>query len=141
MVRRGRVLNKPKGEGFAARSWLENDGDGATQEQAFARAGFDGVKGQLVFLVEGQRFVHLSGRGAADRLDEVCEAGVVVILAGESEIGDPPCQVIDRQVTKQLGAIAVSVQAEELVLLGAKQVAGDRLWHRSNGKRDRFSGP
>jgi competence protein ComEC len=37
MTAEGRALSKPRGGGFVARNWLENDGDGATQEEAHAR--------------------------------------------------------------------------------------------------------
>lgn len=38
MGAKGRMLNKPKGQSFSAQSWLESDGDGASQASAFARA-------------------------------------------------------------------------------------------------------
>lgn len=137
MGSQGRVLNKAKGEGFAARSWLENDGDGATQAGAFARVGFEGEKGRLTFQADGQRFVHLSGRGAATHVAAVCRENVVVILAGESELAEVPCQIIDRRVMRRLGAIAF--HGGELV--GAKQVAGKRLWNSANRKRERVGVP
>ena len=37
MTAEGRALSKPRGDGFAALSWLENDGDGARQAEAAAR--------------------------------------------------------------------------------------------------------
>jgi competence protein ComEC len=37
MTGAGRALNKPRGGGFIARNWLENDGDSAAQDQAHAR--------------------------------------------------------------------------------------------------------
>ena len=40
----GRALSKPRGNGFAARVWLENDGDPAAQEEAASRPGWQGQK-------------------------------------------------------------------------------------------------
>ncbi|MBL4806933.1 MAG: ComEC/Rec2 family competence protein [Rhodobacteraceae bacterium] len=40
LFEQGRVLNKETAYRFAAGSWLENDGDGKTQAQAYARDGF-----------------------------------------------------------------------------------------------------
>jgi hypothetical protein len=42
MTPEGRVLSKARGDGFAADSWLENDGDPVGQEAAHARQGFAG---------------------------------------------------------------------------------------------------
>lgn len=141
MTPEGRALNKPKGEGFAAQSWLENDGDGADQQAAFARKGFSGSKGQLEFEVAGIRYIHLSGRGATERVADVCVAGTVVILAAEHEFPDPPCQIIDRSLTKTIGAIAVSYPEGKLTLTGSKTVAGQRLWNTPVSKKGRRNGP
>ena len=45
MTPEGRALSKARGDGFAAESWLENDGDPVGQEAAYARAGFAGDEG------------------------------------------------------------------------------------------------
>ncbi|MCX7287953.1 MAG: ComEC/Rec2 family competence protein [Rhodobacterales bacterium] len=49
----GRVLSAPSGGGFAARGWLENDGDLAEQKEASARIGFTGPKGERWFDIAG----------------------------------------------------------------------------------------
>lgn len=129
----GRALNKAKGEGFAASSWLENDGDGAAQAGAFIRAGFSGETGTLLFQAAGQPIVHLSGRGAADRVAEGCRMASVVILSG-ARTGDAPCLVIDRKALEGLGAVALYPDETGLRLVGARQQAGERLWN-SGGRQ------
>ena len=129
----GRALNKPKGEGFAALSWLENDGDSAVQDGAFGRAAFGGVKGTLMFQAAGQPIVHLSGRGAADRVAEGCRTASLVILSG-NRTGDAPCQVLDRKALTTLGAVALYPDENGLRVVSARQQAGERMWN-SGGRQ------
>ncbi|MFV2002052.1 MAG: ComEC/Rec2 family competence protein [Paracoccaceae bacterium] len=130
MTPAGRVLNKPRGEGFAARIWLENDGDGAQQAVASGRSGYAGDKGSLQFQVAGKTFVHLYGRGALDRLSVGCAGADFVILAAVLEAGgNYPCRIIDRTALGKLGSVAIFEAADGLRLVGAKEVAGRRLWN------------
>ena len=131
MTPAGRVLNKSRGEGFAAQIWLENDGDGAAQATAFARIGFTGGKGNLRFQVADQAFTLLSGRGAAARVSDSCTDAAYVILAAKNERGADafPCQVIDRTLLRDLGSVAIFDRPEGLKILGARQMAGQRLWN------------
>ena len=141
MTPTGRVLNKSRGEGFAAKIWLENDGDGAVQADAFARAGFTGVKGNLGFQIADKAFIHLSGRGASARVRDSCANAAYVIVAARTEPGQPgwPCQIIDRALLRELGSIAIIDGADGLKILGARQVAGQRLWNSAR-VRARFGG-
>lgn len=103
----GRVLSAPRGNGFAARSWLENDGDAADQETAAARPGFTGPAGERRFVLAGLRGAVLSGKSAPDRLARVCaEADLVVIAA---RVRDPPpnCRVIDQTLLVRTGPLAI----------------------------------
>ncbi len=68
----GRVLNKPRGDAFAARIWLENDGDGAGQASAFARG-------------EDARLA-MGGGGAGDGADGG-GAGGAASGAGDGRVG------------------------------------------------------
>ena len=49
----GRAMSAPKGAGFTAKSWLEDDGDLALPEEAALRPGFDGPKGARAFRIGG----------------------------------------------------------------------------------------
>ncbi|MBV1868052.1 MAG: ComEC family competence protein [Marinosulfonomonas sp.] len=125
----GRVVNKPRGEGFVALSWLENDGDGALQVDAAKRDGFGGDKGTRVIDLGAEKLVHLSGRGAAGRVDESCKSGGIIVLAGKYEGAGVPCLLIDRQRLRGLGSVAVMLEDEGVKILGARQVSGNRLWN------------
>lgn len=128
MTPEGRALNKAKGEGFAAESWLENDGDGAAQDAAFARSAFAGTKAELSFDIAGWTVLHLTGRGAADRAGDGCGAASLVILSADWD-GAADCPILDRKALSALGAVAIYATPDALRLIGARQIAGDRLWN------------
>ncbi|WP_299370068.1 ComEC/Rec2 family competence protein [uncultured Tateyamaria sp.] len=120
MTPEGRALSKPKGAGFVARNWLENDGDGVDQAQAAARwSGGD---------VTGLRVVHLTGKRAAAAFDGCAPGEVVVTNAKLPAIRDLPCLVLDPATLRKTGAVAVVAQGDQLRLVTARAVAGDRMW-------------
>ena len=122
----GRAMSSAKGAGFSADSWLENDGDLALQEDAAARAGFDGPKGQRSFTLAGLRGIHLKGKAAEGLLTAACSRADFVIIAASIKSAPPGCRVIDESVLRKTGAIAVWAKPEGLVIeptLNAK-----RLW-------------
>ena len=96
--------------------------------RTLGRAGFTGQKGELSFDVSGIRVMHLSGRGAADRVAAACQQAGLVILAAEWP-GDAPCGLLDRRVLSQLGAVALYAEDGALHPVGAKAGAGERLWN------------
>lgn len=103
----GRALSAKRGAGFAARNWLENDGDLVGQDKAAARAGLSGAEGERQFLVSGVTGIALKGRGAADRLANACVAADIVIIS--ALIDDPPrgCLVLDQRKLRQTGPLAL----------------------------------
>ena len=66
------TVSASRGGGFAAETWLENDGDLAGQRLAAERAGFTGLKGERWFDLAGLTAVSLSGKEAAGKLDAAC---------------------------------------------------------------------
>lgn len=128
MTPEGRVLSKPGGDGFAASRWLENDGDAATQEAAFARAGLSGLPDLPLARVTGQAFVQLKGRGWHERLPQACAAGWV-ITANRLK-GAPPrgCTLFDARKLARTGAIAVYPGANGPRLVTVRERAGRRPW-------------
>ncbi len=132
MTPEGRALNKPRGEGFAARSWLENDGAPVSQEDAFARAGFTGEKGDLRVELNSQRIAHLSGRGAVDRVAAACAEGAIVILPNQNSARFPPgCTIWDQQALAASGALAIHVDpGGAWRVVESRALSGDRPWNR-----------
>jgi competence protein ComEC len=123
----GRALSKPRGGGFAAESWLENDGDLAEQAGAAARPGFDGPLAARRFVVAGLSAVILSGKSAAAALPAACAGADLVIVPVVAE-GNPPgrCTVIDAALLARTGALAGEAGPQGLWLRPTHRAA--RAW-------------
>ena len=129
MTEDGRALSKARGEGFAASSWLENDGDGADQAGAFERTAFGGDRGSRVFTIGGVEAIHLSGRGAADRVQDACRVAGLVILAGSAPVPEG-CELVDRDLLRKTGAIAIFAKSDGLKVETTAERTGRRPWNR-----------
>ncbi len=103
----GRVLSARKGAGFAARNWLENDGDLARQEAAAARPGMTGAEGRRAFDLAGVRGIALKGRGAQDDLAMSCAEADVVIIPAQIDAPPDGCLVLDQRLLRQTGPLAL----------------------------------
>jgi len=122
----GRALSADKGAGFTARNWLENDGDLAGQAEAWARPGFHGPKAMRGFILEHDpgrdgcpqgpgcglkvRGVILAGKdpdvaAACGAADLVITSAVLTSAARRQQPAG--CQIIDRGLLRQIGAVAV----------------------------------
>jgi competence protein ComEC len=127
MTPEGRALSKARGDGFAADSWLENDGDPVGQEAAHARAGFAGEDGARILVGDGLRIVHLTGRGAAEALPGVCAEGALVVLNAEAEApGD--CMLLDTARLRETGTVALYAAPEGLRMQTVRDWVGRRPW-------------
>ena len=122
----GRALSAPKGGGFAAENWLQNDGDLTLQTEAAERPGFAGPKGERWFDLAGLRVVGLAGKGAAAKLAEACRTADLVILAAEAETAPEGCALIDQTILAATGPLAVWPEARGLSLKTTK--GARRLW-------------
>lgn len=123
----GRALSKPKGDGFTALNWLENDGDGADQDGAFARAGISGPRGLQSVTLAGKVIVHISGRGAEEKLAEACLRADLVIVGKDIDAA-PSCPMLNVKMLRQTGSLAIYPSVDGLAVVGAKQRIGARLW-------------
>jgi competence protein ComEC len=132
MTEHGRALSKPRGQGFAALSWLEDDGDGALQPVAAERAGFVRDKGEVRAEVAGLTVRQFSGRGAAERAKAACGGDDLLILAAEAP-GDLPagCRLIDERLLAATGPMALSGKGGAPVLDWVRRRTGDRPWMRA----------
>jgi competence protein ComEC len=122
----GRALSAASGGGFAAESWLENDGDLAGQKLAAAREGFSGPKGERWFDLAGLRAVALSGKAAPDLLAGACAEADLVILAATAGSAPGSCALIDGTVLAATGALAIWPDGAGLRLQPTRTAA--RLW-------------
>ncbi|NTT85449.1 ComEC/Rec2 family competence protein [Tabrizicola fusiformis] len=123
----GRALSRGRGGGFAAESWLENDGDLATQAEAARRPGIFGPKEARRFALAGIDAVVLSGEGAVAELARLCPAGGLIVLDGTAPLhATGPCRVIDHALLAQTGALAGQMRAGALWLIPTRN--GRRAW-------------
>ena len=125
----GRGVSRARGEGFAAASWLENDGDLATQPEAYARGVFSGTKGAMVANVGGLRLVHLTGAGVAEVAAGFCDAGSILVVSTDVPGLDGPCRVFDPETLSQTGAVALRIAAGAVTQINARDISGQRLWN------------
>jgi len=126
----GRGLSKPRGDGFAADIWLENDGSPVPQELA---AGRDGLRrdGRRITLdmASGQRIVLVTGKQTLAALDGGCGGADVLIANTVDPIPTRPCDRYDAARLWQTGALALFPGAEGVRVITARAMAGRRLWH------------
>jgi len=130
MTPEGRALSKPRGDGFAARVWLENDGDPVAQELSFARGGFSGEKGAAVLSMGGWQLTHLTGRGARDRLPGACAGPDLVVISVEVTPEEVPdgCPVMDKGALARSGALALWHDAGSIRMHSTADLTGARPW-------------
>lgn len=129
MTDKGRVLSKPRGQGFVALNWLENDGDPADQPQAATRLGLE--KGQLFAVPVGDvRLIHVQGKKASLAFD-TCNKEEIVVLTHMPRV-DLPCMALTPRLLRRSGSVAFTEQNGRLKMTTARELSGLRLWN-SNG--------
>ena len=122
----GRILSAAEGNGFAAASWLEDDGDLAGQAAAYARGGLERRRHRIEAEIPGLgRLVYVGSREAGTAEAE-CAAAAVLIAPNWEDVPAGPCLFVGRERLRRGGALAVRVGERGLLVEGA-QVPG-RLW-------------
>lgn len=125
----GRALSSARGAGFAAESWLQDDGDLALPEAAALRPGFEGPKSARRFTMAGVKGVMLAGKSAAAALPAACAGADLVILpAALPSVSPRPkgCLLIDRAVLEATGAIELRPEPGGLRLIPVRSAL--RIW-------------
>jgi len=122
MTPQGRALSKERGGGFAARNWLENDGDGTDQAAANLRW-------------QDGEVIHLSGKRAAAAFTG-CVKGQIVITSTPLPQQPLPCVVHDPSTLRSTGAVSYRFGAAGPELQAtARNAAGERLWTHWPGQK------
>ena len=126
MTDAGRVLSKPRGDGFAANNWLENDGETVGQEAAAGRAILS--VGERLWLAEvaGMPILQVGGVAALASLTG-CN-GAAILITNEDAGAGRPCLVLDPRALRDTGAIAGHIHDGRLYLVTVAEVSGHRLW-------------
>lgn len=123
MTAQGRALNRPRGSGFVASNWLENDGDDAVQDEAaerWARRAAEAIPLRA-----------LRGKKAARRLTD-CAAGdwiVLNVVPEEGTVADLPCTVLHPETLRKSGALTLYRRDGGIVQVTARQITGIRMWN------------
>lgn len=116
MTPAGRALSRETGERFVASVWLENDGDGATQQAAAAR------------WVDTPRLRHLRGKRAARAFAGCSKLDIVISdrdLAGD----DARCTLLQPSTLRGQGSVAGYRTATGFDFVTDLEKTGHRLWH------------
>ncbi|MDQ2088540.1 ComEC/Rec2 family competence protein [Marimonas arenosa] len=120
---RGRALSRPRGGGFIAANWLENDGDPVSQSDAAARWPGAG---------ETWTIHHVTGKRALEGLD--CSKGEIVVTnqsLADAQRAQLPCLVYDARFLRREGALALHrTETDAVKVVSARAVTGERLWNR-----------
>ena len=126
----GRALSKPRGDGFTASVWLENDGSILAQETAATLEGID-REGRVARVDLGEvAVVQVSGKTA---LADLLGCGGADILIANSEVTDArPCDVYDILRLRETGALSIGQADGQPQVVTASDLAGNRLWTRPN---------
>jgi competence protein ComEC len=129
MTAQGRALSKPKGAGFVADNWLENDGERADQAMAAARWPQNGPG----VLPNGAVLTHLSGKRAVEGF-EGCAPGQIVVASVKLAASNLPCEVFDPERLRSMGAVALYAEKSGLRLTSVRDLTGERLWTNWKGQ-------
>jgi competence protein ComEC len=137
--------------------WLENDGDGATQEEAAARRAWAEDGPGMSTRTAGIRVWHGAGRRALTGASAACGRHDLVILSEPAEDAEPAfhverpdasgehpavgaanaassdnegtaCLVIDATFLAETGAVSLDLRGGEVRVRTARQMQGERLW-------------
>lgn len=128
MTDQGRALSRPRGDGFAASVWLENDGAPVSQDIAGTRAGI--TRGTRWFQANlgGWDVVQVSGKTALAALNG-CD-GADILLSNQADAADRPCLVLDETLLRTTGSVAFTLQEDgSLHVTTAQDVTGTRPWN------------
>ncbi|EAQ27124.1 ComEC/Rec2 family competence protein [Roseovarius sp. 217] len=123
MTEAGRALNKPTGGGFVADNWLENDGDDASRDAAFARWSEGLAQSRGVRVVAGKA-------AAAKPLS--CDGAKLVVLSVTPDTAPAEtldCQIVTPDTLRATGSLAYYATANGLRLVTARDLIGQRLWN------------
>jgi competence protein ComEC len=140
MTDHGRALSRPKGSGFIAQNWLENDGDGVEQALAYDRWMLSWAeKGRAVH--GAVHITHITGKRAAAN-PPACGGGVLVSNI-DLQTTMTNCLTFDPAELRHTGAVGLSwTQNGALKITTARQLAGERLWSQwpenRDGQRDQY---
>jgi competence protein ComEC len=125
----GRALSSGRGNGFVALSWLRNDGDGADQPAAAARADMARGRGRAEIEVPGLgAFRYLGSRAADARTRDACRDAGILLAPRWREQPEGGCLFIGAERLRRDGALAIRLDGPGMAVAGARAVNRNRPW-------------
>jgi competence protein ComEC len=121
------AIHRSSGDGFAVREWLAADGDARPPTDKALGEGFRCDETACIArLVDGRLVARVL---APEAFTEDCTRAAVVVTARD---GPPHCAalMIDRDVLRRQGAIALSRRGDTFELTAARPLGQDRPWAR-----------
>ncbi|GFE66852.1 ComEC/Rec2 family competence protein [Litoreibacter roseus] len=121
----GRALNKPKGDGFTAKNWLENDGDPVTQEEAAARGLSEA---NLVRFSDRDVSVVLDAAKdiSPEKMRDYCTDMDVIVVARFE--GSASCDIFTEESLRHSGSLAVHIRDTGFRVETTRHRRGVRYW-------------
>ncbi len=126
MAEQGRVLNRSKGHGFAAETWLENDGDAVDQVKASERAAFERASSAMTADIAGGYYLSIFAKQPSRT--ECRDTDILVGKLPEG-IGDD-CITLSTETLLQTGSVALTFVDGKLTQTTTAQTTGIRPWTR-----------
>jgi competence protein ComEC len=123
----GRVVNKPRGSGYAVKIWLENDGDAGTQTEAFAREGIISGKRNAEAGIGNGWQVYLYSGDDVEVAKSNCDAHTILILS-KLDYTSETCIVIAPDYLRHSGAVSVNIKNGIPVFEHSRDAARNRPW-------------
>ena len=121
-----RALSRSRGDGFATRSWLENDGDAADQAAAALRAVWVKAENVRIARVGDLEIVHGTGKAGSARALEYCGRALVIV---NREVAVPDgCWLIGPESLAETGALALVSDGARLEVIQTRAEGGARRW-------------
>jgi competence protein ComEC len=137
----GRVLSSGKGNGYAAESWLEDDGDRASQVEAHARGALQRRRNRIEAEVPGLGAVLYVGASDAAAGGDDCASAAVLIAPNWAEAPEGRCLFVGRDRLRRDGALAIRITRHGLEVRGARSLNRSRPWTRDPGRRSVAAAP
>ncbi|MCC1480386.1 ComEC/Rec2 family competence protein [Roseibaca sp. Y0-43] len=125
----GRILSRARSGAFAAESWLQADGDLASQEGAQQR-GPHGPSDAVVHLRgHGLDVVHLSGQRGLAELPALCLPGRLIVTNTDLDVPpEGPCTVLSPRDLRATGAVAFRANEKGVARYDLRDTQGLRPW-------------
>ena len=137
----GRVLSSDRGNGYAAESWLRDDGDRAGQAEAWARGRLERRKHRIEAEVPGiGKLVYVGSKDAAGAA-ALCAEAAILIAPNWREGPEGRCLFVGRERLDRDGALAISLTPGRARGGGRAVVNRARPWTRGARRSPRPGRP